>query len=163
MKPRTLATLAALGLLAGSLPAARAQVILPQQPGSPFNRPPVLSPYLNLALPGNPAINYFGLVRPQIDQRNALLQLQSQLAQQQTGLVSGEEVPVTGHAAQFLNHYGYFQNWRRGSGGVTSGGALGASGASFLGTQRSFTGGFGRSGLLGGTTGTLGVTGGMGR
>ncbi len=69
--------LAALGcVLAGT------QVALPQAPvgqryTQPYQTAPVLSPYMNLARPGtNPAINYFGLVRPQIQTGQNLQNLQ---------------------------------------------------------------------------------------
>ena len=49
-----------------------------QQPGSyskPYS-PPVLPPYLNLLNRGNPAINYYGIIRPQIQQEQQLQTLQ---------------------------------------------------------------------------------------
>jgi hypothetical protein len=35
-------------------------------PGAQYQRPPVLSPYLNLNNRGNPGINYFNFVQPQL-------------------------------------------------------------------------------------------------
>src|SRR6476661_2750052 len=89
MKQLGFATLAVLGL--GVLHAAEAQAQpYPQQrfggpqgaylgvgayrPGyQPAVQP--VSPFLNLANGGNPAVNYYGIVQPQIDFRNQLTQL----------------------------------------------------------------------------------------
>jgi hypothetical protein len=134
-----------------------AQVGFPYVPPatSPFARP-VVSPYLNLALPGNPGINYFGLVRPQLQTVNALNQLQTQyttLDQQllatQAGGTPGYPL-LTGHRSAFLNHYGYFQNWRT---GTIGGGYPGAG----YGTT-----GFGTTGLPGQNVGFGAVTFGRG-
>jgi hypothetical protein len=80
--------------------------------GSVPNNPPAYSPYLNLTRRGNSAAaNYFGLVRPELDFRRALRGPQLvgptqmnmiQEADARTGL------PVTGHAAVFMNTGGYF-------------------------------------------------------
>jgi hypothetical protein len=89
---------------------ADAQVVSPQyQP-----RPPV-SPYLNMLRGGNPAINYYGVVRPQAQTAQALQQLQNQQLVLPTvranvpltddDLTLG--VPTTGHPVQFMN-YGQF-------------------------------------------------------
>jgi hypothetical protein len=81
------------------------------RPINPYTRPPV-SPYLNLLRGGNPAINYFGIVRPELEG----IQMTQQLGQLNpygpvppvapTGVL-----PVTGHVATFGNfsHY-YYQN-----------------------------------------------------
>jgi hypothetical protein len=88
-------------------------VLLGQQPVSaqtPVNRPPV-SPYLNLLRTGtSPAINYYGIVRPQIDFRNSVLQLQQQTANNQQSLseLQASSPLTTGHAAQFMNHTRFF-------------------------------------------------------
>jgi len=60
--------------LAGALLTAPAQAQVPYRPGGYL--PPAYSPYLNLLRQGNPAINYYGLVRPQIDFRNQIQGLQ---------------------------------------------------------------------------------------
>ena len=95
---------------------------------SPFNpyggtssnitRPPY-SPYLNLLRNGNSAaVNYYGLVRPEIDYRNNLNQINRDV----TGLRrdvgnlrqdvqdGSSTVPGTGHGVSFLNTRGYFFN-----------------------------------------------------
>jgi hypothetical protein len=101
----------ALGL-SGEATVARAQFV-PQQVGP---QQPALSPYLNLARPGNAGINYGGLVQPQI---NAAKQMQN-LQQQQLGLfaqlgaaegdlIGGPTgVTITGHPTMFFNYSHYF-------------------------------------------------------
>jgi hypothetical protein len=74
---------------------------------------PTISPYLNLARPGaSPAINYYGLVRPQQDFARSIygLQLQGQLQQQNLSELQagGGLVQPTGHTIDFLNYGGYF-------------------------------------------------------
>lgn len=66
--------LAALGLAACYAGPAQAQQ-LPRPQQNQFQRPAV-SPYLNLARPGNPGVNYYGLVRPQVDFNQQLQYLQ---------------------------------------------------------------------------------------
>jgi hypothetical protein len=77
-----------------------------------LNRP-TTSPYLNLTRPGNTALNYYNLVRPEFEFRNAVQGLQTQINQQQQQLGNGQDVgegglPVTGHAVQFQNFSHYF-------------------------------------------------------
>jgi len=76
--------------------------------------PPVFSPYLNMLRDTSPAaINYFGLVRPQImaEARFGALQQQIAATQQQLGTsANGEELPTTGQPAYFLTTGGYFLN-----------------------------------------------------
>jgi hypothetical protein len=72
---------------------------------------PTISPYLNLARPGaSPAINYYGLVRPQQDFARSIygLQLQGQLQQQSLSELQAGGVLPTGHTIGFLNYGGYF-------------------------------------------------------
>jgi len=83
----------------------------------PYNQPatnpyarPTISPYLNLARPGSPAINYYGLVRPEQRFYAGFLQLSQQVAanQQQLERTGAEAMePNTGHSAYFMNlsHY----------------------------------------------------------
>jgi len=85
------AALAGLRALAGG--RAGAQIIgMPYVPPatSPFARP-VVSPYVNLGLPGNPGINYFGLVRPQLQGYAAINQLQRPTTTHSNGLVTGTD------------------------------------------------------------------------
>lgn len=91
-----------------------------QAPGvRPYARP-AFSPYLNLNRFGtNPAINYYGLVRPQLRYNADIQQLQQSTfdLQQREPVVVGSELLPTGHATGFLNHHRYFLN----KGGTTSG------------------------------------------
>jgi hypothetical protein len=91
--------------------------VIGQPPVNPFSRPPV-SPYVNLFRGGNPAINYYGLVRPEQQQ----LQLQQQVLQQQQelrlaeagGLGASNALPLqTGHGARFNSYNQYFNSVNR--------------------------------------------------
>ncbi|HKB37283.1 MAG TPA: hypothetical protein VKD72_12585 [Gemmataceae bacterium] len=78
--------------------------------GGPFNPPPT-SPYLNLNRGGNPAINYFNLVRPEFEFRNAYQSLQRQVNLNRDLVreaLTEEGVPATGHSTSFLNYSHYF-------------------------------------------------------
>jgi hypothetical protein len=103
------ATLAAALLIAAD---ANAQAPVGPRPLTGVNTPPV-SPYLNLLRPGtSPAINYYGLVRPEVNFMNSVQALQAQLgyAQQAAGANQFGEPGATGHPAFFLNHGSYFLN-----------------------------------------------------
>jgi hypothetical protein len=110
--------LAVVGAVLGSTTTASAQ---PQLGPSPR---PAFSPYLNL-LRGNqsPALNYYGLVRPQIQARESILGLQNQVGANQEaigGVQAGlTDLTATGHQTMFLNHGSYF---------LTQGGGVGAGG-----------------------------------
>jgi hypothetical protein len=131
MKKRAWAA-AALGLLALAGPrAAWAQTYAPPAT-NPFQKP-VVSPYLNLARGGNPAINYYGVIRPQEQTSTSLLQLQNQVQTGQAAL-AGEVAaaqPTTGHPTRFFNYSHYFFN-QGGTGGVVAG--IGPYGGAGLGT-----------------------------
>jgi hypothetical protein len=110
---KTLLRLAAvLGGLVAATADARAQAIPGQMTGRPLGgvSTPAFSPYLNLARGGNPAINYYGLVRPQVDFARAFDVLQGQLmaGQQAAESRAPGEMAATGHAVQFLNTGGFF-------------------------------------------------------
>jgi hypothetical protein len=103
--------------------AGVAIVVLPSQVGA---QPPsssgaigvpraTFSPYLNLTRSnGSLALNYYGLVRPELQFRQSLNQLQGSVATNQQligNLQSGSvDTPATGHPVQFLNHGGFFLN-----------------------------------------------------
>jgi hypothetical protein len=75
--------------------------------------PPRYSPYLNLTRPGGtPAMNYYGLVRPEVEARNAYLGLQQQVnvLQQQVATQGPESgaLPTTGYPIRFLDYSSYF-------------------------------------------------------
>jgi hypothetical protein len=103
-------------LAAGVLLAVLAGSALAQPPGigtgasPPISRPPV-SPYLNLLRSGNsPGVNYYGLVRPQLEFRQSIQNLQQQSINTQSeisGLID-TTFPATGHRTTFLNTGGYF-------------------------------------------------------
>lgn len=114
------------------------------QPVFPASRP-TFSPYLNLARSGSsPTLNYYGLVRPEINNRQNLQAIQSVAAANQRSigdLVNGGELPTTGVSSQFMNHYSYFQNqgsgnFGRGQSGRSNfaGGSMGNSGGSMGGS-----------------------------
>jgi hypothetical protein len=91
------------------------------------NPRPVISPYLNLNRTGvNPAINYFGIVRPQMENHQAIQQLQQQyqatqgMIQTQTGALANEEMAPTGRAVGgYFNYSHYFPLYARGGAGTT--------------------------------------------
>lgn len=119
MTASKLLTLSALtcSIAAWSASEARAQ------PGAPSR--PTVSPYLNLLRQGggSPGLNYYGLVRPEVNNRQTAQALQSATAANQrtiTDLLNGGELPVTGTASGFLTHGSYFMT--QGSGGSSGGG-----------------------------------------
>ena len=91
-----------------------------QQPGTytpPYTpASPVISPYLNLLNRGNPAaVNYYGIVQPQIQQGAQLQQLQfglnrtaAEAAETETALTTPGALPYTGHTAGFMTYTRYF-------------------------------------------------------
>jgi hypothetical protein len=140
---RSLACIASACLAIGSLGefapgTAHAQNYLPGTSGygpySQANRPG-FSPYLLLPNSSNPAITYYGIIRPQISQGNSIqgleYQQQALASSQQTGAAFySANLPVpTGHATGFLNQQSYFQNQRSGAGFGSPQGAPGALGA----------------------------------
>jgi hypothetical protein len=72
------------------------------------------SPYLNLLRGGNPAVNYMGLVQPQIQaqqQFGMLQQQQQQLARQYQSVVApptNQAQVNTGHQTRFMQYNQYF-------------------------------------------------------
>jgi hypothetical protein len=110
----SVASMLATAFLSFTSGTVSAQFPPPGPPGPPAN-PPTVSPYLNLARRGTPtAINYYGLVRPQLAFQNAIGGLQQQMANNQLGLNQatdqGMGLPTTGHVAVFMNTGGYFMS-----------------------------------------------------
>jgi hypothetical protein len=106
-------------LLAGSVGKAQAQYPYSPYAGpGPYNRPPVLSPYLDLVRSRNtPAINYFLGTRPEFQRRQDALELRAlerdfAASQLTPGLAPDEEgvqrLQPTGHATYFMNLSPYF-------------------------------------------------------
>jgi len=88
---------------------------LSQRYNSPYTyRPPSVSPYINL-IGRNPVVNYFGIVRPQLEARKIQVQ-QSQAIQSLNRQLQGAEakspevwsLPKTGHTAYFNNFSHYY-------------------------------------------------------
>jgi hypothetical protein len=108
-----------------SMPASRAAAQMPGQIGvNPANRP-AFSPYLNLLRTDiNPAINYYGIVRPELAFSRTLQQVQAQQAnlqqQQDLAATGGIGLPPTGMGAGFMTQSKYFMNVRPGPGGGLS-------------------------------------------
>lgn len=103
-----------LGIIATSARPAAAQP--PGVPRSPY------SPYLNLARPGNPAINYYGLVRPEQEFRNSIANLRGQVGtlNQEVNRINPNAtgLPQTGHPVAFMNYSHYYGNLRPRVGGT---------------------------------------------
>ena len=74
---------------------------------------PTVSPYLNLARGGSPGLNYYNLVRPQTEFRDAVQRLQQEQATNQqniSGLDAALTMPGTGHATRFMDYSRYFMS-----------------------------------------------------
>ncbi len=143
MSKRTWVLAAALGLLTGLAPqGARGQGYIPP-PTSPFPRPPI-SPYLNLYRGGSPAINYYGVIRPQQQLYQGLYQVQQQAVLNQAALAAGDaSLPITGHPTRFFNYSHYFMN-QGGlgyAGGYAGGGVGTGAGAPLFGGFNPLAGG----------------------
>jgi hypothetical protein len=67
---------------------------------------PAVSPYLNLQRGGNPAINYYGLVRPQVAAARAFESLGNDVA----NLEASSQVVQTGIRSSFMTQGRYFMN-----------------------------------------------------
>ena len=85
--------------------------------GPPRVTSPTVSPYLNLVRRGTiPAVNYYGLVRPEQEMRRNLQTLQRQVSQNRSDLdvmAAGADagLPITGKSASFMNTSGYFMTF----------------------------------------------------
>jgi hypothetical protein len=111
MKTLWILTAAFIGLLAFSTGRLSAQVPVVRPPGT---LPPVYSPFLNLQRNNNPAyLNYYGLVRPEIQFGNSIYGLQQGVAANAagiSGLDAATGLPLTGHPTFFMNTSHYFLN-----------------------------------------------------
>ncbi len=95
--------------------------------GGGYSRP-TYSPYLNLTRGGNPAFNYYGLVRPELDFRRAITDIQGQFnAFGGAGPTGTEEGgTVTGHRVLFDNLSHYYAGLGA-SGSSRAGGGMGTT------------------------------------
>jgi hypothetical protein len=129
----------------------------PQVGGQPR---PTFSPYLNLNRGGtSPAINYYGIVRPQFQARSEFQSLEQQAANNRQAITDlgtpPSGLPTTGHSVAFLNTMGYFQNLNPTQGTAIAGGQGGFGGQGYsFGGQGFMQGGSGpRPGGTGGAVG----------
>ncbi len=76
------------------------------------NAGPAVSPYLNLLRRGSSAgVNYYGLVRPDLEFRSAFRGIQQQIDSQRLDQgIDTRGLPETGHPSSFLDTRGYFLN-----------------------------------------------------
>lgn len=92
------------------LPRATAQALSPRP--NPVTPGPTVSPYINLLRSGgNPALNYYGLVRPQFEAIagfQAVQQRFGQLSERQGPADLPNDAFVTGHGSSFMNYGSYF-------------------------------------------------------
>jgi hypothetical protein len=105
---RTLVALAAMLALCASRPAYAQTYVQPRV--SPYSTPG-FSPYLNLLRGGNQAVNYYGLVLPEIKAMNSIQQLQEQVARPQQTVVApptNRAQSETGHVTRFMQYGQYF-------------------------------------------------------
>jgi hypothetical protein len=95
-----------------------AQGVNPAPPSNSLN-------YLNLTRGGNPAVNYYGIVRPNLQNQNAWLSAQQQLSNlSQSNSSSNQQeggIRPTGVGATFMNYGHYYP--RLGGGGAGRAGA----------------------------------------
>lgn len=116
------------GVVFATLAAGSASAQPPVPGGGLGTRPPTYSPYLNLLRGGSPAINYYGLVRPEIQFRQGLQNLAGNVAQNAQDIGTLEAgvggVSPTGHPTMFMNYGSYFMN---GSAGANTMPRFGAS------------------------------------
>lgn len=137
-------------VLASFAPSISAQ---PQPTRGPV-RSPSFSPYLNLIGRGNnPAVNYFGIIRPGQQLQQQANQLQQEISQTNqtisTGLGSINDQLTTGRGATFGYYSHYFNNSPAGGGGL-GGRSGGVASGGFAGGG--FAGGGGAATALGRST-----------
>jgi len=73
---------------------------------------PAVSPYINLTRQGaSGGVNYYGLVRPDIQFRSGILQNQQEIATSQQAIANLGATPLTtGHHVGFMTQWRYFMN-----------------------------------------------------
>jgi hypothetical protein len=104
----------AVALLLAGLSAGRAQAQVVGPRVGALSTGPTFSPYLNLLRnPNSPTLNYYGLVRPQVQTYAGLRALQQFALSQGTSTPAAgaaDDTLVTGHVAVFMNTGGYFMS-----------------------------------------------------
>lgn len=119
MPQRTFCLFGAVVVVASLAIPSRANAQGPGLPPNSAARPPVYSPYLNLTRSGNAAINYYGLVRPELDFRNAIQGLQTEFSSlNQASSTDLNAAPGTGHPVAFMNLSHYYPGLRSGNRGA---------------------------------------------
>jgi hypothetical protein len=106
------------------------------------NPQPAFSPYLNM-MRNNPAVNYYGIVRPQMDTARALQQLQygqqfSQPGMNPLGVAdpnNQNNFIITGHPVTFMNLSHYFPLPGSRFAGLGGGSSGSSSGRTIYNTQ----------------------------
>ena len=82
--------------------------------GYPFNpvTRPAVSPYIHILRQGaSPVVNYYGIVRPELQFRGAIAQNQLDIASNQQAISNFNPGPITtGHHAGFMTQWRYFMN-----------------------------------------------------
>lgn len=106
------------GTLVASASPAAAQVT-DYTRGSPYMRPPTLSPYLNLALGRDPGVNYYMGVRSEMDRRlndrilgTAIRDIERRTEPRDAEADLFPTLPGTGHPAAFAYYGSYFNMTR---------------------------------------------------
>jgi hypothetical protein len=128
--------LAGLGTLLAFAASAQAQPQIGSYSPPVVNPHPVISPYLNLNRSGvSPAINYYGIVKPQIENRQALQNLQQQVqttqnfVQNQATQMQAEEMAPTGRTSGgYFNYSHFFPGFTRGGSSGSGSGMPGMNG-----------------------------------
>jgi hypothetical protein len=154
---RRLCFLVALAASAFSGSSVLAQTLGGQNPSGP-----AVSPYLNLMRAGAPlGVNYYDLVRPQIQFRSAISNLQRSQAGLIQGLTTGgsaaDSAVMTGHPVMFGNYSHYFPGQGTSGGLGASGGLQGQRNLQYQRTMYSplrYLGGMGTGTGLGGISNT---------
>jgi hypothetical protein len=116
---------------------------------------PQVSPYLNLVRGGPPAINYYGLIRPQQQMQMGLQQVQAALINEQQYAGAQEalanQAVVTGNYASYMTQSRYFMTRGSGAFGQRTTGYGGYGGYGMAGGY----GGYGMAGGFGGMAGAM--------
>lgn len=160
-------TLSEMVLVVGSIVLFADGLQAQPRPAVPASRPSY-SPYMNLLWGGgrgaSPALNYLGIVRPQMQMQEQAAQMQAQLYQtnqalQQTNqvLATGADalLPATGRGATFGNYSHYYPTLGGGGGSALGGARTGMMNPMMGGMNigqapnRPAAGGGGRAGGMG--------------